>query len=263
MGDMENADDSGVLYGMLMGGRCREAQDYLDAVWWHSFFESPEYVVLFQVGIDMCRGDRRAAADLFARGTDSYRWQGVAQVRNLRNLVLAYTDAAGEPDPCAGEDALPCWASDLAPWPPGPHLPYDDPRTVAVEGRTLRALSVSRGPASLPGNPGLDLDTGEVGMGEGVDLWWDNTSPDDRWLRPQGGTTLVVVDGGRYEDLGIRDLVGLRYADVPLDGRTGPTNQVPTGTVIAVRIDADTYAKVRVTKYDSDLELDWETLQVS
>lgn len=132
-GDTSHADESSVMYSLLIGGSCADAQAHLDYSWpWG--FQSPEEVLMFQVGASMCAGDVATAAAQFDRGESRYGWAGLATFgRNLCNIYRAYLSYRDQQP----QDAISCPGGGLVYWPGWPDpQPRDDPRTAAVEAES-------------------------------------------------------------------------------------------------------------------------------
>jgi hypothetical protein len=172
-GDTSNADDNGVMYSRLAQNRCADAQAYLDQVW-AGGFQSPEEVLMFQVGTSMCAGDAATAAAQFDRGERLYGWTGLAGFgRNLCNIYRAYLSYRDQ----RPQEDISCPGGSLEYWPGWPEpQPRDDPRTDAVEA------TWPDGAEDAPAEP----DDGETPPSEPV------PSPPDE---PEGGGTPAPPTG--------------------------------------------------------------------
>ena len=174
-GDTSHADENGVMYWHLTSGNCAQAQAHLDYSWpWG--FQSPEEVLMFQVGTSMCAGDVATAAAQFDRGESRYGWAGLATFgRNLCNIYRAYLSYR-EQEP---QDAISCPGGGLVYWPGWPDpQPRDDPRTTVVEAESPDspgsayteeppepAPEETSSPETSPSLPGEPADTTEPPAG--------------------------------------------------------------------------------------------------
>ncbi len=160
-GDTAHADENGVMYSKLFTGRCAEAQAHLDHSWpWG--YQSPEEVLMFQVGTSMCAGDKATAAAQFGRGERLYGWAGLATFgRNLCNIYRAYLSYRDQ----RPQDTVSCPGGRLVFWPGWPEHPNqelrDDPRTDAVE-----TASPVRPGSDESATPGSISDGTEASPGE-------------------------------------------------------------------------------------------------
>jgi hypothetical protein len=117
---------------------------------------------------------------------------------------------------------------------------------------------VSQGTASLQ-NPyqGFDLANGRIVAFTQSNMAWDGTS-----LSIFDETSLGAVNLGlvRFEDYGPTMLRSLSYG-TGSDNPPLAQSDIPVGTVLAVRVDATTYAKVKIVKFEGNgaLEFQWVT----
>lgn len=122
---------------------------------------------------------------------------------------------------------------------------------------------VSAGTATLRGTGTFDLETGTPGTGADRDLWWEQVDGTTRRLRPQNGALLCPLGMRPYESVTPTVLAEADYSPAPVDGSRSETNQLRTGSVVAVRTAAGNLAKVEVLSYGYDLTIRWATYRPS
>ncbi len=118
---------------------------------------------------------------------------------------------------------------------------------------------VSAGTATLRGTATFDLETGTPGTGSDRDLWWEQVDATTRWLRPKNGASLCALGVRPFESVTTLVLAEAAYSPHPVDGSRTATNQLRTGSVVAVRTAAGNLAKVEVLSYGYDLQIRWAT----
>ena len=167
------------VYGPLAAGACVDAQERLNELW--QLLDSPRGVLLYQAGVEACRGDLSSARTAFARAGDD-GWVGVDWVasggftydcqvyRSLRS-VLDQRDRAtttcpggtpvGWPNPDRGvsRDDPRTQVDESAPAPPTGE-PTADPTAGATADPTTGATA---DPADAPpGGPARRNETGST-----------------------------------------------------------------------------------------------------
>ncbi len=134
-GDRSVSVNEAIAYDDLYHGRCDQVQSFLDGEpddphdgGWVGLL-SPRNVLLFQAGIELCRGDVAAAKPWFDKTQDEYGWSG-----SQGFYVCHLYKAAGSVIRQRPQSDFECQGGEQPPWPtPGPQG-RDDPRTDADEG---------------------------------------------------------------------------------------------------------------------------------
>lgn len=141
-------------YHYLQQGDCGAALRHLNERW--RGFDGPRNVLLFQAGVDFCRGDNASGKRWFNRAA-RYGWGGTDRP-NVCELYQAAASVTYQRAPSSfgcqsGEDE----------WPDGPK---DDPRTPANEG-TAPARKDPDGGEPDGGEPDGGASPGEAGPDQG------------------------------------------------------------------------------------------------
>lgn len=151
LGDTPNAQDDGVVYMHLLAHRCEVAQDYLDQTWnkLHQFYGGPRAIVMFQAGIEMCRGDEARARTYVDIARASFGLSGLAKDTYSCNIFRA-TSSVLRQEPqssvlCPGGD-IPWWPDDST---------CDDPRTAVDECASIPDRRSTGSPSTSSPGPGV------------------------------------------------------------------------------------------------------------
>lgn len=129
------------------------------------------------------------------------------------------------------------------------------PVTTTTVARTPASTTTTAAPTattvpskngSVRGTWTYDFETGVEG-GEGTDIWWQQKTSTTRSLTPRNGAQLANMGAVDYEKVDLARLKSLTYSTAEIVGDdTG--NQMPVGTVIAIKTNTGRYAKMRVDK---------------
>jgi len=124
---------------------------------------------------------------------------------------------------------------------------------------------VFSGVATMPADSSLDLTNGT--SAQGGNIRWDHTSPGATpVMRPQGNCDIAYIGLVNYAGLSHAELQNpsIDYSRTAvLDGSPGPSNQLVTGAVFAIRNDVVQpganfdYAKIQVVMYGTDIQVRW------
>jgi hypothetical protein len=96
----------------------------------------------------------------------------------------------------------------------------------------------------------FDFDTGVEGA-SGSDVWWNQLSSTNRQLQPYtSGAMLFNMGAANYDAVTKAQLQGLAYSTTPING-SDSGNQMPPGTVIAIKTNTGRYAKMKVIAKDA------------
>lgn len=122
------------------------------------------------------------------------------------------------------------------------------------------ATIVNSGRTTLRGTWTFDFDTGRQGDGFTVsDVWWEQQTDIVRQMTPTGSAKLFNLGVVDFDAISATDLKTLAYQNTPIPGNNDTTNQLVTGDVFAVATNAGNYTKVKVLRYDYNLEIQWVT----
>ena len=106
----------------------------------------------------------------------------------------------------------------------------------------------------LPGTWHADLDVPEVPYPgtSATDVWWEQVTATERYWVPENGAGFAVMGLAKPSPA---DCQGAPLSDAPIDGSSGPTNQIPSGTYLCGRTAEGRIAVVRVEQYGYTLVL--------
>jgi hypothetical protein len=135
----------------------------------------------------------------------------------------------------------------------GPVVQKPPPVVVPVP----RPAMVSSGASTLKATYTFDFEGGKAG-GEG-DLFYNHRDEVIRFLRPQNGATVALLQRSRFERVDADQLKAASYSDKPINVSDNADNQLRRGVVIAIKTRNGHFAKVGVTTYGADLALEWVT----
>jgi uncharacterized RDD family membrane protein YckC len=128
--------------------------------------------------------------------------------------------------------------------------PKREPVQVAKAAPTPAATpaQAKSGTVVIPGTWMWDAEHNAVGSLGGVDLWWQQRSPTERFLSPRQGAAIAPVQGAKYEALDAAALARLAYTSEPISGSdTG--SQLEPGAVVALRTGEGNLVKLKVVRY--------------
>ncbi|MBV8811060.1 MAG: hypothetical protein JO033_20520 [Acidobacteriaceae bacterium] len=123
---------------------------------------------------------------------------------------------------------------------------------------------ISSGSATLKGTFTFDLDTGvEGGTGGDTDIWWDQETAVKRQMVPQNNASILNLGVVDFASVTANNLEFLPFAKTPIPGNNDPSNKLVAGDVFAVRTTQGNFAKVKVTTYGYDLQIQWVTYKLA
>lgn len=126
------------------------------------------------------------------------------------------------------------------------------------------ARTVSSGRTTLRGTFLFDFDTGvQSGTNADADVFWRQQTSVRRRMEPTNGAQIALVGSVPFAAVTPQTLQALAYSEEPIQADNNASNQLPTGTVFAVRTNIGNYAKVRVEGYGRDMRIRWQTYAIS
>jgi hypothetical protein len=117
---------------------------------------------------------------------------------------------------------------------------------------------ISNGTGTIQGTFQFSFDTGTQVISNG-DVWWDQINSTQHQMAPQGSATIVNLGKVDFNALNFTDLQGKSYGTTPIDGNNDSSNQLVNGDVFAVHTNGGNYAKVLVTSYGYNIQIQWVT----
>jgi len=98
----------------------------------------------------------------------------------------------------------------------------------------------------IPGTWTWKIETNKISANQG-DLWWSHQTDTERCLVPRNDAAVAVIRKP-FEKIDLTDLQAVKFANDKISGSNN-NNQLPVGTVLAVRTTNQNYAKLRVVRY--------------
>ena len=194
-----------------------------------------------------------AAAELAANGQDpnapgasggSSGDAGTAAASSGGNAASPTTTAANNNDDGPAVTSPPATTAPPPPSSGGASAPATTTApSTTVPPSTTTTVPSSNG--SVRGTWTFDFDTGVEGA-SGSDVWWNQLTSTNRQLQPySSGAMLFNMGAANYEAVTKAQLQGLAYSTNPING-SDSGNQMPPGTVIAVKTNTGRFAKMKV-----------------
>ena len=90
------------------------------------------------------------------------------------------------------------------------------------------------------------------------DIWWEENGA-VRDLNPVAGVRLVSLGIVKYDAVTLNQLQSAAYGNTPINGSDNASNQLPPGTVVAVKTRSGHYAKVQIVSNGHDLVISYTT----
>ncbi|MGH3737075.1 MAG: hypothetical protein ACRDT6_15895 [Micromonosporaceae bacterium] len=134
-GDRSVSLNEAIAYDDLHQGKCDEAQRFMDGEGtasspaWRGFI-SPRNVLLWQAGIELCRGDTDAARPWYERA-EGYGWVGLGEFHACELYRAAGSAIRQRP-----KTDFTCQRGEAPPWPGDDPSVRVDPRTDIDDGQT-------------------------------------------------------------------------------------------------------------------------------
>ncbi len=123
---------------------------------------------------------------------------------------------------------------------------------------------VSSGATVLKGTYTFDLETGiQGGVSANADIWWDQQTAVLRQMVPQNGAGIINLGKVNFAALTANNLQLLPYTSTPIPGNNNSTNKLVPGDVFAVKTRQGNLAKVLVTAYGYNLQIQWVTYKLA
>jgi len=119
---------------------------------------------------------------------------------------------------------------------------------------------VSSGTGTIHGAGSFDFDQGNE-VASGGDVFWDQQSDTNRSLDPVGNAQLANMGVTDFNVIDVATLQSQSYSTTPLNGNNDSSNQLVDNDVFVVLTNGDNHAKVLVTSYGYDLQIQWVTYQ--
>lgn len=120
-----------------------------------------------------------------------------------------------------------------------------------------RSDIVSSGEATLKATYIFDFDKGKAGS-EG-DLFYNHRDEVVRFLRPQNGATITLLQRADFSKTDADLLRTLSYSERPINASDNGDNELRRGVLIGIKTRSGHFAKMRVTAYGRDLAFEWIT----
>jgi hypothetical protein len=142
-------------------------------------------------------------------------------------------------------------------------LPTDMPAPCPEIGEEYpKGHVISSGTMTIYGTYEADFDggTSNTDIPEN-DVFWNQQSEVIRSMVPQDAG-LALVENKTFDSIDLPYLMSRVYTDDPIDGNDDNTNQLQTGAIFVVHTNAGNYAKVLVTDYGYDIQLQWATYSI-
>jgi hypothetical protein len=190
-------------------------------------------------------GDDQAAADAEAEANANEA--KAPTTTNPPNRQGTSTGAAGAGTAAAGGGTATTVAPTATTDAPGPTTPDAKPVTTTTQpGATTTAppTVASQGTAIIHGTYSFDFDSGKE-QSSGADAFWNQQSSTNRALIPSGGAMFSNLGPANFDALTYAQLKSASYSTAAIDGSDGH-DQMPVGTVIAIKTNAGKWAKVRI-----------------
>lgn len=118
---------------------------------------------------------------------------------------------------------------------------------------------VNSGTGQIQGTWLFDFDLGVQTAGAGADVWWEQQTSIIRNMTRSGTAQLANLGVINFSTVSYNMLTGTTYSTTPIVGNDDGTNQLVTGDVFAVLTGSGNYAKVLVTNYGYNLQIQWVT----
>jgi len=119
---------------------------------------------------------------------------------------------------------------------------------------------VSSGTGTIHGTGSFDFDQGNE-VASGGDVFWDQHSDTIRSMDPVGNAQLANIGVTDFNAIDAATLQSQSYSTTPLNGTNDSSNQLVDNDVFAVLTNGGNHAKVLVTSYGYDLQIQWVTYQ--
>ena len=105
----------------------------------------------------------------------------------------------------------------------------------------------------IPDAWSIDLESDELSNTSDLrmDLFWEQQTPSERYLKPINAAVIANLGEADYNALNYQTLINLVYNNDTIDG-SDDSNEMPIGTVIAVRTTEYNYAKLKVMDLDKE-----------
>ena len=127
-----------------------------------------------------------------------------------------------------------------------------------------RSRTVSSGSATIKGTFLFDFDGGHHSPTRAItDVWWRQQTSVRRRMEAQNGAELALIGKVSFGSVTAQTLRSLTYGTEAIQADDNAGNQLPNGTVFAVRTSSGNYAKVLVTQYGYNIKVKWVTYKVS
>jgi hypothetical protein len=121
------------------------------------------------------------------------------------------------------------------------------PTTTTTQQATTTTVPASNG--AVRGTFSYDFDAG-VETSAGADVFWQQMTATTRSFVPQNGAAFSNMGAANFDAITKAQLQALSYSTASISG-SDSGNQMPPGTVIAVKTSSGRFAKVRITAKDS------------
>ena len=156
--------------------------------------------------------------------------------------------------PAVQATATPSPTNTPTPTPTPTHTPSPTPTATPSPTPTPTPVPiVSQGSGTIPGNGLFNFDQGAV-VPSGADVLWHIDNPTTRTLYPRRNAKLSNMGVKDFNSITAAQLEGLTYTTTPIKG-----SALPTGDVFAVFTNGGNHAKVLVTGYGLNLNIQWVT----
>lgn len=118
---------------------------------------------------------------------------------------------------------------------------------------------VNSGSGQIQGTWYFDFDLGVQTLATGADVWWEQQTSVVRNMSRIGSAQLANLGVVDFASVSYSMLTGTTYSTTPIVGNDDASNQLVTNDVFAVLTGDGNYAKVLVTTYGYNLQIQWVT----
>jgi hypothetical protein len=105
----------------------------------------------------------------------------------------------------------------------------------------------------IPGTFAWDIEANRIGSNGQTDLWWQIVNDTERYIMPENGARIAVVTDRAFESIDRAYAESLQFSDQRIS-----SSALAPGTNLVVRTGEGHLAKVRVIRYRSSHDLDFE-----
>jgi hypothetical protein len=136
----------------------------------------------------------------------------------------------------------------------------EDNNKLKLTRTVYRPKTYSTGLVTWEGTYCIDLEDGSLGCDSGADLFWQQVSSVERYIKTRNGAKVAVAG---TSSVGYSGCSALSLGNGPINGSNNSSNEIPTGTYVCVLTNAGRISQFRVNSYGYDLEIGYTTWYLS